>query len=90
LPDFNSPYVGLGHGGDVRCKTALPPKAEVHRRPCYVAKVPISDLSKCSKLSKLLDHLVGAGEQGRRHVETERFRGLEVNNQLKLGRLLDR
>jgi hypothetical protein len=30
-----------GHRGDVGCKTAFPPKAEVHRRSCYVSKVPI-------------------------------------------------
>jgi hypothetical protein len=27
----------FGHCRDVRCKTAFPPQAEVHRRPCYVA-----------------------------------------------------
>ena len=30
----------LGHGGDVRSMTALPPKAEVNLRSCYVAEVP--------------------------------------------------
>jgi hypothetical protein len=33
-----------------------------------------------------LDHLVGGGEQRRRHGEAERFRGLKINDQLELGR----
>jgi len=36
--------VKLGHPGDVRCTTALPPEADVHARSCYVAFVPISDI----------------------------------------------
>jgi hypothetical protein len=34
--------VKLGHSGNVRCTTALPPKADVHPRSCYVAFVPIA------------------------------------------------
>jgi hypothetical protein len=36
----------------------------------------------------LLNHVVGAGEQRGRDVEAERFRGLEIDNQLVFGGLL--
>src|SRR5262245_25534263 len=34
------------------------------------------------------DHLVGAGEHGRRQVEPKRLRGFEVDHQVELGRRL--
>src|SRR4051812_10779616 len=40
--------------------------------------------------SRSLDHLVGASEQRRGHGEPEFFGRLEVNDELKLGRLFDR
>ena len=39
-------------GGDVRCTTALPPKAEVHRQSCYVARVPQPAHAAQQKASK--------------------------------------
>jgi hypothetical protein len=49
----------LGHPGDVRCTTALPPKAEVDPRGCYVAFVPQAVIAASS-----LDHLIGALLEG--------------------------
>jgi hypothetical protein len=37
----------------------------------------------------LLDHLVGNCEERRRHVQTERPRGLEIDDQFEFGRLFD-
>jgi hypothetical protein len=36
------------------------------------------------------NNVIGAGEQRRRHGETERLRSLEIDDEVKLGRLLDR
>jgi hypothetical protein len=41
-------------------------------------------------LAHSFDHLVGAGEQRRRHGQTEHPRGLEIDHQLEFGRLDDR
>jgi hypothetical protein len=37
-----------------------------------------------------LDHLVGEGEDRLRHGQVERLGGLEIDDQLESGRLLDR
>jgi hypothetical protein len=39
-----------------------------------------------SKNGSLFDHLIGSCEQRRRHGETERVRGLEIDSQFVLGR----
>src|SRR5262252_10198949 len=36
------------------------------------------------------DHLMGGGDELLRHIEAERIRGLEVDDKLEFGRLLDR
>src|SRR6266487_3154764 len=42
------------------------------------------------RLAHSLDYLIGAGEQRRWHPEAKRPRGVEVDQQLELGRLQDR
>src|SRR5258705_6900722 len=41
-------------------------------------------------LAHSFDHLVGSGEQRRGHVDAERFRGLDVEDQLELTRIEER
>ena len=42
------------------------------------------------QISSLFDHLVGAGEQRRRHVQANRLRHDQVNDEVELSRRLDR
>src|SRR5262249_42697878 len=51
--------------------------------------LPISDIRSAAKLV-LLNDLVGAHKQRWRHIESERFCGLEVEDRLVLGRCLHR
>ena len=55
------------------------------RAPAYFFRfVPNPDVSQ-----RLFDHLVGAGEERGCYGEAERLGGFEVDQKLKLGRLLD-
>ena len=52
----------------------------------------MDDLSRCSNVlgkTALLDHIIGAGKQCRRHFETKLLGGVEIDEQLDLRGLLN-
>ena len=69
--------------GDVRA-TSVFLMAAKERTSRDVSKVPNSEVVAS------FDHLVSAAEQCQGHGETKRLCGLQVDNQLELGWLLDR
>jgi CRISPR/Cas system CSM-associated protein Csm3 (group 7 of RAMP superfamily) len=71
-------------GFSQRVMSALPPKADMCGALADVCFGPIAD--SCSAANKpLFDHLVGTGEQRRRHREAECFGGREIEEKIEVG-----
>src|SRR6516165_10210731 len=93
-PTSTSPFSANAHDPGVRSERVRPQFAPSDRRwqdlrTCHHSLMPTAEVSRCSKLRVLLNHLVGALLEMQRHVEAERLRGLEVDRQLELDWKLD-
>jgi hypothetical protein len=82
------------HAIAVYASQPLSPGATQHSLPSGRYSLLGPDLHRLDRtslrLAHLFNHLVGAREERRRHVEAERLRSLEVDDQLELGRRLNR
>src|SRR5215467_14930408 len=82
------------HAIAVYASRPLSPMAAQHSLPSGRYSLLGPDFHRLDRTSLRLahsfDHLVSAGEQRRRQLDAERLRGGQIDNELELGRLLDR
>jgi len=74
----------------VRFQPSARRRSNWSNRPTAVVRLILARRQNRSFISRLFDHLVGAGEDRLRHGEAERLCGLEVNDQLNFRGLLNR
>src|SRR5262249_7140467 len=74
----------------VRVESVLPPTSDIGRRRWHGSFVPREATYAPQQTAPLFDHLVGSGDNREWHFETERPRGLEIDDQLDFGELLHR
>ena len=79
---------------DVRLMSGLPPASDISGTGRHFAFGPTTALSMRNKLREQkawnsLNQLISLCDEERRHFETKRFGGLEIDHQLELRRLLD-
>ena len=81
------------HAIAVYASQPLSPEATQHSLPSGRYPLLGPDLHRLDRtslrLAHLLDHLVGAGEQGRRKREVKRFGSFKIDDELEARRLLD-
>jgi hypothetical protein len=82
-------WVKSGKALSEHIPSGLPPRADIVDAFWQVRFVPEAAVSNRSNAA-LLDHLVGARQQRRRHFDAERLGGLEIDQQLEFGGLINR
>src|SRR5262245_55758266 len=75
---------------DAAGMSAMPSIATQSVRRNEASRCATSGCEQSQQIAKLFDHLVGAGEQHRGNFKTESLRGCQIDNEIELGRLLDR